>query len=128
MIRQSRHIQPAPRTVYLLFLTQFVVRDCVEAFFGEMDEFRLFFRLLYLGIVFTTLVDISMVVTRRFSREVAVKFLQKRCINFPCSESLTLSVEFSTQAPDQNPFLIFPTFVRALFGQRSPARAANGQF
>ena len=56
MIRQSRHIQPAPCTVYLLFLTQFVVRVCVEAFFGEMDEFRLFFGLLYLGIVSTTLV------------------------------------------------------------------------
>ena len=61
MIRQSRHIQLAPRAVYLLFLTQFVIRVCVESFFGEMDEFRLFFRLLYLGIVSTTLVDISIV-------------------------------------------------------------------
>ena len=41
---------------------------------------------------------------------------------------ISLSVEFSTQAPDQNPIFDFSNSVRALFGQRSPAHAANGQF
>ena len=41
VIRQSRHIQPAPRTIYLLFLTQFVVRVCVGTFFAEMAKCRL---------------------------------------------------------------------------------------
>ena len=74
MMQQSRHIQPAPRAIYLLFLTQFVVRVCVGTFFAEMAECRLFLRLLSHGIVSTALVDTSMVVKRRFSREVAVKF------------------------------------------------------
>ena len=42
MIRQSRHIQPSPRTNYLLFLTQFVVRVCVGTFFAGMVECWLF--------------------------------------------------------------------------------------
>ena len=74
MIRQSRHIQTAPHTIYLLFLTQFVVRVCVGTFFAEMAEGRLFFRLLSHGIVSTALVDNSMVVKRCFFREIAIKF------------------------------------------------------
>ena len=71
-------------------------------------ECLLFFRLLSHGIVSTDLVDTSMVVKRRFSSEVAIKF--------------------ATQAPDQILFFIFPALVRALLGHRSPARAANGIF
>ena len=70
----SAHTQPAPRTIYLLFLTQFVVRVCVGTFFAGMAESRLFFLLLSHGIISTALVDTSMVVKRRFSSEVTVKF------------------------------------------------------
>ena len=56
------------------FLTQFVVIVCVGTFFAEFAECRLFFLLLSHGIVSTALVGTSMVVKRRFSREVAVKF------------------------------------------------------
>ena len=42
--------------------------------------------------------------------------------------AISLSVKFSTQAPDQSYFFLLPILVRALFVQRSPARAANGQF
>ena len=73
----SAHTQPAPRTIYLLFLTQFVVRVCVGTFFAGMVECWLFFLLLSHGIVSTDLDDTSMVVKRRFSSEVAVKFSRK---------------------------------------------------
>ena len=62
MMQQSWHIQPAPRTIYLLFLTQCVVSVCVGILFSEMVECRLFFRLLSHGIVSDALVDTSMVV------------------------------------------------------------------
>ena len=43
MIPHSRHIQPAPSTIYLLFLTQFVVRVAMcSYFFSEMVECQLF--------------------------------------------------------------------------------------
>ena len=74
MIRQSRHIQPAPRTIYLLFLTQFVVRVCVGTFFAEFAECRHFIPLFSHEIVSTALIDTSMVVKRRFYREFAVMF------------------------------------------------------
>ena len=45
-----------------------------------------------------------------------------------CLVAISLSVKFATHAPDQNPIFHFPALVRALFGQRSPAHAANGQF
>ena len=36
MSQQSQHIQPAPSTIFLLFLTQFVVRACIDTLFVEM--------------------------------------------------------------------------------------------
>ena len=132
MIPQSRHIH---NLLPVLFTSFFLPSSSSEyawvyTFFAGMVECWLFFLLLSHGIVSTDLVDTSMVVKRRFSSEVAVKFSRKDPYIFHLQTSawLTLSVKLATQTLDQNPIFIIPALVRTLLSHRLQARAANGQF